>query len=108
MPIKVISAELANWRLHQSRFVGTERVYRATITTWMEWVVRVKSGTSFERETMIRRNMTQRKLFNIHTSPSIHPNVVSPLRLSQLKIKLGEKAVPVTTQVKRMRDVAHA
>jgi hypothetical protein len=50
----------------------------------------------------------QRKLFNIHTSPSIHPNVVSPLRLSQLKIKLGEKAVPVTRQVKRMRDVAHA
>jgi hypothetical protein len=58
MPIKVISAELANWRLHQSRFVGTERVYKATITTWMEWVVRVKSGTSLERETMIRRNMT--------------------------------------------------
>jgi len=107
MPKNVISAELANWRPHQSRFVGTERVYKATITTWMEWVVRAKSGTSLERVTMRRRNMAQRKLFNIQTSPRSHPIVVSPLRLSQLKIKLGEKAVPVTRQVKRMRDVAH-
>lgn len=31
-----------------------------------------------------------KKLFNIHTNPSIHPIVVSPRRLSQLKIRANE------------------
>jgi hypothetical protein len=95
----------------------------------MKCIVRAKSGTNFERETMRSRKMIletgtrsqrqcldkkkgmvefphQRKLFNIHTRPSIHPIVVSPRKLFQLKMRSREKTVPATRVVKRMRAVA--
>jgi hypothetical protein len=34
MPRKVMIPALANWRPHQSRLVGTERVYRMVATRW--------------------------------------------------------------------------
>lgn len=49
---------------------------------------------SFERDTRSSRKITPSKLFNIHTSPSIHPIVVSPLNASQLKTKSSENPVP--------------
>lgn len=68
--------------------------------------VRAKSGTSFERVMRIRSAITPIKLFNNQTNPSIHPTVVSPLKLLQLKTKSKLKLLPATSAVKRISSVA--
>jgi len=44
--------------------------------------------------------------FSSHTKPSIHPTVVSPLRLRQLNTRFSEKCPPATSVVKSIRPVA--
>lgn len=105
-------------------------------TRWMKCSVRAKSGTSFEREMRRRMEITlfffiltphkvidqerprkdreQRrkeeaypnKEFKSHTSPSIHPTVVSPLRLRQLSTRSKLKCFPATSAVNRISAVA--
>jgi hypothetical protein len=85
--------------------------------------VTAKSGTSFERDTRRSRKITlvtvrvmvihtgkrvpyPTKLFSNHTNPRVHPIVLSPRMLCQLKIKSIENFLPATRVVKRMRTVA--
>lgn len=42
------------------------------------------------------------KAFNIHSSPSIHPTVVSPRKLCQLKMRSSVNVRPATSTVKRI------
>ena len=51
-------AALAHCRPHQSKFEGMEWVYSDVAMRWTKWMVRAKSGMSFERETRRRRNIT--------------------------------------------------
>lgn len=58
MPRDVIIAALANCRAHQRRFAGRECEYKIVAIRCRKWIVRAKSGTSFERETKRRRKIT--------------------------------------------------
>jgi len=73
------------------------------MTRWMKWRVRVKSGTSFERAMRRRMKTTHIRLLSIQTSPSVHPTVVSPLRLRQLSNRSRLTSFPATSAVKMMR-----
>jgi len=96
----------------------------------MKWMVRAKSGMSFERETskrskitlhsrelvnreylpslkgMTKGNTYSRKLTSIQQSPNVHPTVLSPLRLCQLKTKSILNVLPATRDVKSIITVA--
>lgn len=48
------------------------------------------------------------KLFRSHTTPSIHPTVVSPRKVRQLSTMSSEKCRPATSAVKRIKPVATA
>lgn len=54
-----------------------------------------------------RRRAYLARLFSIQTKPSVHPTVVSPRNVSQLKIKSKPISVPATRAVKTMRTTAH-
>ena len=47
------------------------------------------------------------RLFRIHTSPSVHPTVVSPRSVAQSKTKSRLNSDPATSAVKRMSTEAH-
>lgn len=83
-------------------------MYKVVAMRWRKWIVKAKSGTSFERDTKTSRNMTLIKQFNIHTNPNIHPMVVSPRRESQPKTRSSENGAPYTTVVNKMSTVAQA
>ena len=95
-------------------------MYKVVVMRWRKWIVRAKSGTSFERDTKTSRNMTLSipegdhnqqligillitsyqwtthliKQFSNHTNPNIHPMVVSPRRESQPKTRSSENGAP--------------
>lgn len=98
-------------------------------------MVMAKSGTSFERDTRRRRNITLEDmavskmdgeannntktiaalrltgtypstLFRIQHNPSVQPTVVSPLMVRQLKIRSNVNTLPATSVVNNMRMVA--
>lgn len=97
-------------------------------------MVMAKSGTSFERDTRRRRNITLEDmaisemdgevnnnkdccalrptgtypstLLRIQHNPSVQPTVVSPLMVRQLKIRSNVNTLPATSVVNNMRMVA--
>lgn len=47
------------------------------------------------------------RLFNTHTSPSVHPTVVSPRKVRQLNTRSVLTSFPATSAVKTIRIAAH-
>ena len=104
--------------------------YKDTTIRCMKWSVRAKSGTSLLLVTRSKIEMTlpirQRHPsrhdvfrgekgktnpiteFNSHTSPNIHPTVVSPLKLRQLSTISRLNFFPATSAVNRISSVPAA